>query len=514
MLPKLGSRTGEDFMKTSAAARPSLQDMVKAASAGAMSRVNIAEEALRQQQNLGEEKTASAQVSDQSLSTEQINKLADALDFVAEKVASGAQLAGAYNLKEGTVEVGSGPGALKVMEATSSGSPPGPGQQGAGHHQPPKNPGLEKARPNEHSATKLESNAAKAPGGSAKMLEKNNAADADKLAESNLDHILKIAKKDDPEGHMVRRAILGNPISSAIEAKKGKKLESFGKAYKHHFVESLKGLGKGGLIGGAGGAVAGAAHGAIKGKDLKSALRGAGKGALIGGIGGADIGSIAGSIKGQYGREASKIHGEHSKHKESEAKCCEKCGKEKCACGGKMASAEQTLVDVMLGTIKKTAEDAINPAQISAGAAVAPETSAAGESGGEPVGGAPQGPSGLVGSNQAAIDYKKSQAYANRKPDLSKYLTEPALSSATDKTLQEAFSHTGEAGTKFSSAQPSMKTAAAKALLLNLAEQAEKKAEKEKESLAIPALPPRPGMAPQKGITIPSKPPRPAAPAV
>ena len=58
----------------------------------------------------------------------------------------------------------------------------------------------------------------------------------------------------------------------------------------------------------------------------------------------------------------------------------------------------------------KVAEDAINPAQISAGKAVPPDTSASGQPGGEPVGGAPQGPTSLVGSNEAAQNYTKGQS--------------------------------------------------------------------------------------------------------
>lgn len=150
----------------------------------------------------------------------------------------------------------------------------------------------------------------------------------------------------------------------------------------------------------------------------------------------------------------------------------------------KAASGDKsgTILDHIRGLTKK-AEDAINPAHISAGAAVAPETSAAGESGGHPAGGAPQGPTGLVGSNESAQNYTKGQAYANRKADLKQYLSEPALSSETDKTLQQAFEHTGQAGTKFSSAEGlSTKTAAAKALLAKLAEEAGAAAEPERRS--------------------------------
>jgi hypothetical protein len=121
--------------------------------------------------------------------------------------------------------------------------------------------------------------------------------------------------------------------------------------------------------------------------------------------------------------------------------------------------------------LHKVAEDAINPAHISAGAAVAPDTSAAGESGGAPVGGAPQGPSSLVGSNESAMNYQKGTAYAPRKAELGKYYNEPALSGATDKTLANAFENTGKAGTKFASVGTGTKVAAARAVLEKLAEE-------------------------------------------
>ena len=140
----------------------------------------------------------------------------------------------------------------------------------------------------------------------------------------------------------------------------------------------------------------------------------------------------------------------------------------------KEASAPATLVDHFRASIK-VAEDAINPAKISAGAAVPPDTSASGESGGAPVAGMPQGPRSLVHSNESARDYKKGTAYAPRKAELKQYFNEPALTSSTDKTLQQAFAHTGEAGVKIASA-PQVKTAAARALLKQLAEGSAKKA--------------------------------------
>ena len=130
------------------------------------------------------------------------------------------------------------------------------------------------------------------------------------------------------------------------------------------------------------------------------------------------------------------------------------------------------LVDGLRKHITKVAEDAINPAQISAGAAVPPDTSAAGQPGGEPVGGAPQGPTSLVGSNEAAQNYTKGQSHGPRRAELGKYFNEPALSMAHDSTLRDVLENTGKAGTKFASAEPGgpVKTAAARVLLGRLVE--------------------------------------------
>ena len=136
----------------------------------------------------------------------------------------------------------------------------------------------------------------------------------------------------------------------------------------------------------------------------------------------------------------------------------------------KEGSAFASLADGLAAAIKQ-AEDAINPAQISAGKAVPPDTSAAGESGGEPVGGAPRGPTSLVGSNEAAQNYTKGQSHGPRREELGKYFAEPALSSTHDSTLRDVFVHTGQAGTKFASAaaESPVKTAAARVLLSKLA---------------------------------------------
>jgi hypothetical protein len=123
----------------------------------------------------------------------------------------------------------------------------------------------------------------------------------------------------------------------------------------------------------------------------------------------------------------------------------------------------------------KVAEDAIFPAHISAGKEVPPETSHAGQPGGAPAGGMPQGRKG-TDSNQASIDITKGQAKSDPKSDLKKWFNEPALTSSTDSTLSAAFDNTGRAGTKFASAEKEgqadgrVKTAAARALLENLLE--------------------------------------------
>lgn len=145
-----------------------------------------------------------------------------------------------------------------------------------------------------------------------------------------------------------------------------------------------------------------------------------------------------------------------------------------------VAGVDPRLVNYMLSAVK-TAEDAINPAKISAGAAVPPETSAAGEAGGAPAGGQPQGPTSLVSSNDAARNYTKGEAKSQVKGQLAKVLSEPALSSAHDNVLQKTLSHTGQAGVKISSqVSPELKTAAARAVLEKMAEEAAKDDDKTK----------------------------------
>ncbi len=135
------------------------------------------------------------------------------------------------------------------------------------------------------------------------------------------------------------------------------------------------------------------------------------------------------------------------------------------------------LVDFALAHIKKASEKIAadgDDASISAGKAVPPGTSAAGEAGGAPVGGPPQGPTGLVGSNDAAINYNKNQAYANRKVDMKKYLNEPMMTSSTDSTLKDVLVHDGAKDNNKMASEAAIKTASARALLARLAEEEKK----------------------------------------
>lgn len=117
----------------------------------------------------------------------------------------------------------------------------------------------------------------------------------------------------------------------------------------------------------------------------------------------------------------------------------------------------------------KQAADENNPAQISSGKDNPPDASASEE-------GVPSEPSDvnkqkkMVSSNDSAIDYTKGQAKADPKSDVSQVLHEAPLSSSTDKVLNQALDHTGEAGVKISSVKTLEKRAAARVLLQKLAE--------------------------------------------
>jgi hypothetical protein len=333
-------------------ARPTVQDMIKAAMAGAASRVDITREAARQAENLGV-KTASEKCekcdkeqceckAEKKASYDDALRLADAVEYIAD----------AFKKEANKVEPGAGPGALHVMES---------------------------------------------PGGAPISL---------------------------PTGKHTALASETHKTTSsgpATQLKNDMEHPAGGKGHQELAISGGKGK----------------------------------------------VASILSAFK-KVAEEDEKLEKKETEGMEAAKKGLEKA--EKAHEEEKKASPANPLIDALLQNMHKAAEDAINPAHISAGAAVAPDTSAAGESGGAPVGGQPQGPTGLVGSNEAAINYTKGQAKAPSKADMRSYTNEPALKD--DGALAAAFSHTGEAGTKMGSDQTNVKTAAARVLISKIREAA------------------------------------------
>lgn len=353
MLPKVASPlTNEAAMKTTMAPRQTLNDMVKAAMAEGVQNASISAEAARQLGLTTETtKTASAapaRPADETVSTETAMKLASALEFCLGQIKVGAiQLPAAMGGQK--VEMGKGPGALKVTQSPDVGSTPD--DPGKAHNQGPTS-GLQSTH------------------GDAKTQIKN---DMDHPSPQKMGHAL-------PPYDLLRK------IGEAEAAEK-KETEGIDKAKK-------------GLA------------------------------------------------------EAERAHENEPENKKKEG------------------SGDPLLDYIMSRPKTKHAEDATNPAHISAGSAVPPATSASGEAGGAPAGGQPQGPRHLIGSNEEAINFKRREAYAPRKSELEKYLTEPALTSATDKVLGQAWAHNEQAGPKIASAGDIEKIAAGRALLGKLAEAA------------------------------------------
>lgn len=125
----------------------------------------------------------------------------------------------------------------------------------------------------------------------------------------------------------------------------------------------------------------------------------------------------------------------------------------------KMAS-----VGSLLKAMAKHAEDAINPAQISAGPTNPPQTNDASQPGpsGEDKAVVPETAEGV-----AALD--KRTAKAPMRTDMESYLSEPMHAAAHDRVLQDSFEHTNQAGAKIAGIDP-VKVAAAKALIQKMAE--------------------------------------------
>lgn len=159
---------------------------------------------------------------------------------------------------------------------------------------------------------------------------------------------------------------------------------------------------------------------------------------------------------------------------------------------GKSAEASTKLASSNLAKLSeltgiKIAEDATNPAHISAGPAVPPEATESGEK--TPAG--PHGSTGLVSSNKSAIDYTKHDAKSEPISEVAHLFTATPMK---DPVLSQIFDHSGQAGVKTSAALDMTKVSAARALLSKVAAEVSAKAKKEKDSNMGGGAPPPPGV--------------------
>ena len=457
MPAKVGSAMSNQF---SSATRPrALNDMLKTAMESTLSRSKIASEARRQLENLESndfgEKTAAAEKCKKcgkgiekcscgdkcgsALPTEHVLKLAAATDYVVELLKQSADLAGPYKLTENTVAPGIGPGALTVTQTEPSGPPhvihTNSGQAVAGDI-PPRNPALRKAMSQEHSATQLENDYDRAPGtGDAPV-----SGSTKNAAPVNL--LRKLARGPSPEE--LAALAQEQEAANAQEPVQPGMLQRLGNFMGRHDVaaSTLGGAGFGSIAGGMSGATLGNILELSPGRRLALAAMGSGIGAIGGGITGA-IGApiVRGNLQGMLGAATPYPNG---------------------AAGG-MLPASSKLSSAPISLLRKLAEDAINPAQISAGQAQPPVVSVAGEAGP-----ASSGKERVPDGYKAVAGYTRRDAKSVPKSEMGALLDEPMDSAAHDNILQQVFTHTGEAGAKISSAQ-NTKLAAAKALLANLA---------------------------------------------
>ena len=208
----------------------------------------------------------------------------------------------------------------KLPAAAEEGPPGPPGAQAKAPPKPPakKEPPKEEPKPAEdEKQAAMKVAAAEAAG---RLLAKvAEPAPPKGMSVKEWDKVLqKKTAAAEPEGHHIRRALIGNPLSSAIEAKPGSRLDAFGEANGHVQAEGLKGVLKGGLGGAALGALAGGfagARSAPPGSMLRNGIGTALAGGLVGGSLGAPLGGAVGSVKGHLDEEASRIHGARSQHK-------------------------------------------------------------------------------------------------------------------------------------------------------------------------------------------------------
>jgi len=124
----------EKISMTTMMQRPNLHDLVKEAMEGTANKINISAEAERQLDSIGDhaEQTKQASAIVDSVSTEYINKLASALDYMAKQA----------DVATTTMQPGKGPNALEVLESNNT-APPIDVNQGKARTQIPMTPAMQ-----------------------------------------------------------------------------------------------------------------------------------------------------------------------------------------------------------------------------------------------------------------------------------------------------------------------------------------------------------------------------------
>jgi len=113
-----------------------------------------------------------------------------------------------------------------------------------------------------------------------------------------------LSSKMKEEDAPIKRTLLGNPISAALDAKKGKRIEAYTDALGHQWGQE----GLGALKGLAGGAALGGAYGALTGNFPAGLIQGA--------AAGGSAGRMYGGYKGHMDEKATEIY---RRHKQKEA---------------------------------------------------------------------------------------------------------------------------------------------------------------------------------------------------
>lgn len=499
----------EALMSISAIRQPLLGDMVKAAMAGAAARAQVTPEALRQAV-LGGEKTASAPTPIyHGVDTDLVLKIASALDYVADNLNKVADV----GTSQGT-GTGQGPNALQVMQATSSEKNIDAGQLGSSPQSPAMSP------PMESSQTQKSDNTGAAMATNYGMSHSEQPVDPmgnekgplhgeKSAAARNFAVLQKIAflgsmgRMGAMAARRGRSAVGGVSVGRSAAGAAGAAAPAAAAAKAAPAARATAGLpqmvSRSGPVRvptaapsrAAGTAQLNQMQAGAKVRNLASRQANRAKTEAIrsqniaqqgaGGGGRAAYNQMMGrsNISRATGRNASESAIGKIRALQSRAVA----GGASAPAFGKAAAASLSPGEYMLWYMNKMAEDAINPAKISAGAAVPPDFSGSEYK-------VPSQPSdvtrqmALVGSNDKAINYTKGQAKADPKSDVNEVLHENALSKATDPVLHRVLDHTSSAGVKVSSAnakrshKAAIKTAAARAYLAKLAEEAEAETEK------------------------------------